>query len=83
MKQPGVNKKCWRASWIDEHGVKKSVHFSINKYGYEVTKNLAINKRLEMELSLNHYRIALHDLPPLEPQEPEVIMILEKTRLTN
>jgi len=71
--QPGVysNKKCWRANWIDKHGGKKNVHFSINKFGYEVAKQLAINKRLEIELSLNHYRIALHNLPPLEPQEPE------------
>jgi len=31
-----------------------------------------INKRSEMELSLNHYCLALHGLPPLEPEEPEV-----------
>jgi len=49
----------------------KNVRFSINKFGYEVAKQLAINKRLEMELSLNHYRIALHNLAPLEPQVPE------------
>jgi len=24
-----------------------------------------------MELTLNHYRIALHNLPPLEPQVPK------------
>jgi len=24
-----------------------------------------------MELSLNHYRLALHNLPPLEPLEPQ------------
>jgi len=30
---------------------------------------LAIAKRLEMELNLNHYCLALHDLPPLELQE--------------
>jgi len=59
------------ANWIDEHGIQKSVCFSINKLGYEVAKQLAINKRLEIELSLNHYRLALHGLPPLEPQEPE------------
>jgi len=52
--------------------VKKNAHFNVNEFGHEVAKNLAINKRLEMELSLNHYRIALHGLPPLEPQEPEV-----------
>jgi len=70
--QPGVyhNKDYWVAKWI-ELGIQKNVWFSINKLGYEVAKQLAINKRLEMELSLNHYRIALHDLPPLEPQEPE------------
>jgi len=28
-----------------------------------------MNKRLEMELSLNHYRVALHNLEPLELQE--------------
>jgi len=44
------------------------MYFGINKFGYEVAKNLAINKRNEIELSLNHYRIALHNLPPLEPQ---------------
>jgi len=69
--QPGVfsNKKYWGANWINEHGVQKSAYFNIDKLGYEVAKNLAINKRLEMELSLNHYRIALHGLPPLEFQE--------------
>jgi len=67
--QPGVsfNKKCWRASWINENRARKDVSFSINKYGYEIAKQLAIAKRLEMELTLNHYRIALHNLPPLEP----------------
>jgi len=47
------------------------MYFNINKFGYEVAKNLAINKRNEMELSLNHYRIALHNLPPLELQEAD------------
>jgi len=45
------------------------VKFNINKFGYEAEKQLAIAKRLEMELSLNHYRLALHNLPPLELQE--------------
>jgi len=75
--QPGVSsdKNRWFTSWVDERGVKKTVAFSINKDSYEIAKQLAIAKRLEMELSLNHYRIALHNLPPLEllePQEPEV-----------
>jgi len=65
------NKKFWMAKWIDEHGVQKSVCFSINKYSYDAAKQLAINKRVEMELSLNHYHLALHNLPPLEPQKPE------------
>jgi len=30
---------------------------------------LAINKRNEIELSLNHYCLALHGLPPLELQD--------------
>jgi len=45
------------------------MHFNINKLGYEVAKQLAIAKRLEIELSLNHYRLALHNLPPIELQE--------------
>jgi len=71
--QSGVfsNKNFWVANWIDKHGVKKNVYLSVNKFGYEVAKQLAINKRLEMELSLNHYRLALHGLPPLELQELE------------
>jgi len=61
-------------SWChpNERGIKKTVTFSINKLGYEVAKQLAINKRNEMELNLNHYHLALHNLPPLEPEEPEV-----------
>jgi len=72
--QNGVfsNKNFWVAKWIDEQGIQKSVCFNINKLGYEVAKQLAINKRLEMELSLNHYCLALHNLPPLEPQIPKV-----------
>jgi len=69
--QPGVNfyRKHWVASWLDEYGNTKTANFNINKFGYEVAKNLAMNKRNEIELSLNHYRIALHGLPPLELQE--------------
>jgi len=74
--QPGVNlnRNHWVSNWLDGLGAKKNIRFSINKYGYEVAKQLAIAKRLEMELSLNHYRIALHGLPPLEQDElePEV-----------
>jgi len=72
--QPGVsfNKNCWRASWVDGNKAQREACFSVNKYGYEVAKQLAIAKRLEIELSLNHYRIALHNLPPLEPEEPKV-----------
>jgi len=71
--QPGVfsNKKYWGANWINKHGVQKTARFNIHKLGYEIAKQLAIDKRLEMELSLNHYCLALHGLPPLEPQEPE------------
>jgi len=52
--QPGVslNRKHWIANWLDELGTKKYVKFSINKFGYEVAKRLAIAKRLEIELSL-------------------------------
>jgi len=74
--QPGVssNKDYWISNWKDENNVQKHVYFNIKKLGYEVAKQLAIAKRLEMELSLNHYRIALHGLPPLEQDElePEV-----------
>jgi len=71
--QSGVcfNKKNWVANWIDEQGIQKCVWFSINKYSYEAAKQLAINKRSEIELTLNHYCLALHNLPPLEPQVPE------------
>jgi len=45
------------------------MYFNINKFGYESARQLAIAKRLEKELTLNHYRLALHNLPPLELQE--------------
>jgi len=69
--QPGVtfNKKYWISTWLDKLGTKNYAYFSINKFGYEAMKQLAIAKRLEMELNLNHYCLALHDLPPLELQE--------------
>jgi len=69
--QPGVclDRNHWRASWVNESGSKNTANFSIKRLGYEVAKQLAIAKRLEMELSLNHYRLALHGLPPLEIQE--------------
>jgi len=52
--------------------VKKNRKFNIHKFGHDIAKQLAITKRVEMELSLNNYRIALHELPPLEPwEEPE------------
>jgi len=72
--QPGVssNKTKWISTWVDKKGIRNTATFNINKYGYEGAKQLAIAKRLEMELSLNHYRIALHNLGPLEPEEPEV-----------
>jgi hypothetical protein len=72
--QPGVHfcRNNWVLNWVNERGIQKNVYFSDNRFGYEVTKQLAINKRNEMELSLNHYRLALHNLPPIEPQEPEV-----------
>jgi len=71
--QPGVNlnRNRWRANWIDENNVQKNVYFSIKKLGYEVAKQLTIAKRLEMELTYNHYRLALHNLPPLEQDELE------------
>jgi len=78
--QSGVNfnGRHWITTWIDTYGVQKNRKFNINKLGYEAAKQLAIAKRLEMELTLNHYRLALHNLPPLEPDnepdelEPEV-----------
>jgi len=66
------DKNRWYVNWVDKRGIKKIVAFSINKLGYEVAKQLAIAKRLEIELTLNHYHLALHNLPPLEPEEPEV-----------
>jgi len=73
-----LNKNRWYANWVNEMGIKKKVAFNINKFGYEGAKQLAIAKQLEMELSLNHYRLALHGLLPLEPNnepgelEPDV-----------
>jgi len=69
--QPGVKfyRKHWTATWVDECGNTKTANFNINKLGYEVAKQLAIAKRLEIELTLNHYCLALHNLPPLELQE--------------
>jgi len=44
--QPGVysNKNYWFANWIDHHGIKKSVWFSINKLGFEVAKQLGFTQ---------------------------------------
>jgi len=83
--QSGVclNKNYWVANWVDEHGVGKNTKFSINKYGYEVAKQKAIDKRNEMELSLNHYHLALHNLPPLEPQELEANYDFEEVENAN
>jgi len=69
--QSGVNfnGRHWITTWIDSHGVQKNRKFNTNKFGYEAAKQLVIAKRLEMELSLNHYHLALHGLPPLELQE--------------
>jgi len=64
-----LNKNYWVANWTNYQGDTKSAYFNINKFGYEVVKQLAINKRLEMELSLNHYWLALHGLLPLELQD--------------
>jgi len=79
--QQGVhlNRGIWKASWRDEFGNLKTANFSIKRFGHEVAKQLAIAKRLEMELSLNHYRLALHNLPPLRPDEiePEIQEIPE------
>jgi len=71
--QPGVSsdKNRWYSTWLDEKGVRKTATFNINKYGYEAAKQLAVTKRLEIELSLNHYRLALHNLPPLWPNEEQ------------
>jgi len=65
-------KTKWYSTWLDEKGIRIMATFNINKHGYEGAKQLAIAKRLEIELSLNHYRLALHGLPPLEPEEPKV-----------
>jgi len=69
--QAGVtsDKNYWISTWLDEKGIRKTATFNINKYGYEATKQLAIAKRLEIELTLNHYHLALHGLPPFELQE--------------
>jgi len=69
--QSGVylSKNRWIANWVDEFGNTKAVTFNINKYGFEPAKQLAVAKRSEMELRLNHYRIALHGLPPLRPDD--------------
>jgi len=71
--QPGVNfyKNHWIVNWTNKLGIKKNAWFSVNKYSYVAAKQLAIAKRLEIELSLNHYHLALHNLPPLEPQVPD------------
>jgi len=66
-----LNKNRFVTSWVDSLGVKKTANFSINKYGYEIAKQKAIDKRIEMGLTLNHYHLALLNLAPLEPQEPE------------
>jgi len=67
--QPGVclDRNYWKANWVDENNVQREINFSVKRFGYEVAKQLAISKRMEMELCLNHYRLALHNLPPLQP----------------
>jgi hypothetical protein len=49
----------WIANWKDENGKRCKRAFSINKYGNEKAKELALALRNEMETTLPHYKIAL------------------------
>ena len=42
-------KKGWVAHWYDNNGKLRSKYFSLNKYGKNEAKRLAINYRLQME----------------------------------
>lgn len=49
---------AWNAAWT-ENNVRKSRSFGVNKYGANQAKQMAINKRKEMEEILPEYKYAL------------------------
>lgn len=44
----GVTYSSWVATWNNSNGIKKTKEFSVNKYGYEEAKQLAISYRKRM-----------------------------------
>lgn len=61
------SKDRWMARW-QENGKRKTKSFSVNLYGYEKAKQMAVNYRLKMEHKLKHYKEALHSQKILEPE---------------
>ena len=43
-KRPNKTYKYWRAVYVDRDGTRHQVHFSIEKYGFDGAKNLAIKR---------------------------------------
>ena len=51
------NNGSWVASWADEYSSTNSKRFSVNKYGYDGAKQLAIDLRQHMALENNYLNV--------------------------
>ena len=49
----GIGREYWKASWLELDGSQKTKSFSIDKYGNEEAKKMAINYRYEQIVRLN------------------------------
>lgn len=56
----------WISRYHDEKGIRQQKSFSVNLYGYEEAKQMAIDLRLEMEYKLPHYFNALEPIIEFE-----------------
>jgi len=50
-----AHKNSWASIWVSEDGIRKTKSFSINKYGPEMAKQLAIDHRQMIVTELPHY----------------------------
>jgi len=52
-------KNCWLATWNCEYGSCNAQVFTVYRYGFELTRELAIKERARIERELPHYATAL------------------------
>jgi len=60
-------KDHWVATWNCEHGSHNAQVFTVYRYGFELTRELAIKERARIEWELPHYATALQ----VNVNEPE------------